>query len=138
MFVKIKVMKLYTRDLFEDALNKNKDRIIVRNGEFVGLFKYLPESKKIILTKKINNHSYGFKDELIVHQSGKYWGSGGSNGISAVVSDCNESHLIPKGYDLRKKEHLNILNKCLGGCYNQVHERIIQANPNKDIEHLCV
>lgn len=124
-------MEQYTRDLFEKQLLKNKNRIIIRNGEFVGLFRYLQEQKIAVLTKRLNNHKYGFKSELKVRHSGEYWGNGGANGISAVISDCNEAHLIPMGYDLRKKEHLEILIKCLGSCNSQVCDRIKQANPNK-------
>lgn len=119
---------IYTKADFEKALAKNKDRVLIRNGAFVGLFRY--ESGKLILTKQINRGKYGFRSEIKVHESGEYWGSGGGRGISAVVKNCNEAHLIPHGYDLRKKEHLQILDKCLGNRHSEVQRRIAKANPN--------
>jgi hypothetical protein len=123
-------MELYTREMFEKELIKNKNRIIVRNGESVGLYRYLPKENKLILTKSIDGHSFDLIDQLKVYKSGEYWGSGGTNGISALVPNCNEAHLIPKGYDLRKKENLRTLNKCLGGCYSDVEKRINKNKPN--------
>ena len=91
-FVNFKTMDLYTKEMFEIALKRNKNRILVRNGEFVGLFKYLPYKNEIILTKKINKNTHGFTDKLKVYDNGKHWGTGGSNGISAIIRDCNEAH----------------------------------------------
>ena len=122
---------VYTKSMFEKELIKYKNRILIRNGEFVGLYKYLPERSIVVLTKSLNNRLYGFQAAFRVSNEGNYWGTGGVNGLPALI-ECNEAHLIPFGYDLRRNNHLEILNKSLGGCYSRVFDRIENRNPNPE------
>lgn len=115
-------MSLYTITDFESSIKKNQ-RLIVRNGEFVGVYRYDTQSQAIYLTKPILDKQYGKRTMFNVKKEGEFWGCGGGNYESALI-DANEAHLIPMYYDLRKKSHLQILDKCLGSCHEEVAKRI--------------
>lgn len=111
------------------------DILLIRNGQHVGIYKYLKSKRQFILTKSIVNHDYGKRTIFEVSLSGDYWGSGGTNGVSAIIQ-ANEAHFIPSGFDLRDKNHLEKLNKCLGGCYSEVYERLQKSNPKRETKYL--
>jgi hypothetical protein len=82
----------------------------------------------LYLTKAIDNDSYGKRREFEVKSE-----CDSSKGLNGLIS-CNEAHFIPKGYDLRKKEHLAILDKCLGGASYDVSQKIKKQNPNPQFD----
>jgi hypothetical protein len=101
----------YTRLKFEKEFSKNKNRIILRNGCFVGLYKYDKNNNQLILTKPIIDNDYGKYVIYSVKESGRYWGSGGFEGLTSII-ECNEAHFIPEGYTLSMKQHLMLLDSC--------------------------
>jgi len=120
----------FTLEDFENRLGDSNyhNVILVRFGSFVGIYRYVKENQSIRLWRKINNDSYVQRSAARVKDEGDYWGSGGSQGISAVISS-NEAHQIPKGYDLDNRNHLQVLGDSLGGSHCTVKKRIEENNP---------
>ena len=112
---------LYTIEMFENDLQKNKKLLLIRNGEFVGLYRY--ENKSLFIHKRLNKKSYGFKEIIKMKDSGSYFGYGGSIRESSLIN-VNEAHFIPKGFDFRKKKDFKYLDDCLGGSHSQVSDRL--------------
>ncbi len=121
----MKTRREYTREEFEHKLlyKQHKNVILLRNGSFIGLYRYDKKRHLLKLWKSISRKCYGFDTEFKVRETGAFWGSGGANGPSAIIF-CNEAHFIPSGYNLNNDEDLRYLDRCLGGCSQQVRERL--------------
>jgi hypothetical protein len=100
--------------------------VIVRNGEFVGLYRTAGEKMK--LWRSINKKQYDKKSFIEKNKKPEEWGSGGHLGISGLWY-CNELHTIPRKYNVHKKSHLKYLEGLLGGSFSEVKERINKGNP---------
>lgn len=74
---------------------------IARNGSFIGLYVYSPIHNCFCLSKKINDETYCIKDKIPFPDT--------YDGYGKPDWACNNFAVVPYGYDLRKKEHLNIL-----------------------------
>jgi hypothetical protein len=109
----------YTIDDFRNALKKGSGRVLVRSGDFVGMYRYVQASNMLVLTKAIVDMPYGKRSQYTLKASGDCWDRQESTLISS-----NEAHIIPKGIDLRRKENLLALDACLGSQHSVVSQRI--------------
>lgn len=102
---------------------RKSPRLLIRNGSFVGIFKFV-NGNEYVLTKRVNNETYGFKSKFTLPIKYSYFQ------LNDLL-ECNEAVWIPIEYDLRLKKHLEILDSCLGGSEYKVTEKMINRIPNK-------
>lgn len=118
----------YTVDDLKRCLDSGyyrKKLLLLRNGEFVGLFRIDLKNRKLKLWKTILDKPYGWNNEFKINESGEYGIFGGIDGLV----HCNELHLIPINCKVSKKEDCLKLDQCLGGHYREVYRRLADAFP---------
>jgi len=118
-------MRYYTKADMEKRLASSEVKrvLLLRNGGFVGLYRYDKASSYLRLWKSINKDLYGKRTAFRVSSRGAFWGYGGTNGVSALV-ERNELHFIPVACRVAGKSNCDKLDALLGGCHSEVQERL--------------
>ena len=91
-----------------------KNKYVVRNGSFCGIYN-VEKDKSLILFKKLNNESYGFKSKIdyVKNKDNKY--------------SVNEYYKIPFGYNLNCILDLMIIESCIH--FSNVKLQLNAKNP---------
>lgn len=100
-----------------NTTRKYKNVLLVRNGDYVGLYRVAGDMLKI--WRDVNKETYG-RCSIEINKKPRYPGL-------AYKWACNECHLIPSKYNLNNINHLKVLDDCLGGAHERVMEKINTA-----------
>jgi len=115
----IEIIKRYIAD------KRYKDVFLIRNGSFVGLYRFSRKGRKFKLWRKINVKKYGCRNIIPLRRTHTLRNC---DWLSDYVY-ANETYPIPDGYNLNNKDHLSILDGCLGLGSGKVTNRLRTKQP---------
>jgi hypothetical protein len=104
-----------------------KDVFLIRNGSFVGLYRFSMKVLTFKLWRKINSEKCGCRTTIPLRS--RYQLKGRSQDWLSDYIYANETYPIPDGYNLNNKEHLLILDRCLGLGSGKVTNRLRIKQP---------